>query len=138
MLIFAAVSQVYDYIEHKITHKHSHHHFSYPSNFGIKTALIVGIVHGIGAETPTQLLLFVAAAGAGGQLLGSFLVITFVLGLIVSNSIISILSVLGISKLKEDTSIYLFLAGVTAIFSLIVGTIFLFGKAPILPAILGV
>lgn len=137
MLIFATFSQIYDFIERKITHKHSHSHFHYPENFGIKTAFSVGIIHGIGAETPTQLLLFIAAAGAGGNVLGSLLVITFVFGLIISNSLIIILSILGIAKAQHDANIYLFLAGVTAVFSLIVGILFLLGKASTLPALLG-
>jgi len=136
MLLFAAAARLYDAIEQKVTHKHTHHHFQYPNNFGLKTAFIVGVVHGIGAETPTQILLFIAAANAGGIWLGSFLVITFVLGLVISNTIISVFSIFGIAKAKEDANIYLFLAGVTAIFSLVVGSIFLFGKATMLPPII--
>ena len=136
MLIFATLARIYDYIESKITHKHEHSHFHYPQNFGVKTAFLVGVIHGIGAETPSQLLLFVAATGAGGQVFGSLLVFTFVFGLILSNTFISILSVLGIASAKEDSTIYLFLAGITSIFSLIVGTIFLLGDTKILPTII--
>lgn len=137
MLLFTAAVRVYDYIEHKITHTHSHRHIQYPENFGAGTAFIVGVVHGIGAETPTQLLLFIAATGAGGRIMGSFLVFTFVIGLIISNSLICVLSVFGIAKTKENSNIYLFLAGVTAVFSFAVGFIFLFGNASVLPEILG-
>lgn len=135
MLLFEWASKIFDYVEHKITHTHTHRHFEYPKNFGIRTAFIVGVIHGIGAETPTQLLLFVAATGAGGRLFGSMLVFTFVIGLIISNTLISVLSIIGVSKINEDTNIYLFLAGVTAVFSFIVGILFLFGNASILPEI---
>ncbi len=138
MVIFKAASKIYDFVEHKITHKHKHSHFSYPQEFGVKTALIVGVVHGIGAETPTQLLLFIAATGAGGKVMGSFLVLTFVLGLVISNSIITLISLLGIAKAKQGSILYVFLAGVTAVFSIILGSIFVFGKGGILPSILGV
>lgn len=136
MLLFATATRMYDFVERKVTHKHSHHHFHYPNNFGPKTAFIVGIVHGIGAETPTQILLFIAASNAGGAVLGGLLVITFVLGLIISNTVISLLSVYGVTKAKENATIYLVIAGITAIFSLVVGSIFLFGKAPMLPVII--
>jgi high-affinity nickel permease len=136
MLLYKAATKIYDAVEQKITHKHSHHHFHYPDKFGLNTAFVVGVVHGIGAETPTQILLFVAASNAGGAWLGSLLVITFVIGLIISNSLISIFSIFGITKAKENANIYLFLAGVTAIFSLVVGSIFLFGKATVLPPII--
>jgi len=136
MLLFTFAARLYDAVERRVTHKHSHHHFQYPNKFGPITAFIVGIVHGIGAETPTQILLFVAASNAGGTWFGSLLVITFVVGLVISNTIISIFSVFGITKAKEDANIYLFLAGVTAVFSLVVGSIFLLGKATILPPII--
>ncbi len=136
MMIFKFISKIYDYIEHKITHNHSHSHFQYPDRFGVKTAVLVGMVHGVGAETPTQLLLFIAATGAGGKFFGSMLVITFVLGLVISNSIITLVSILGIVNIKQGSLLYLFLAGVTAVFSIAVGCIFLFGQASMLPNIL--
>lgn len=137
MIVFAAFQKLYEIIENKITHKHKHSHFHYPENFNVKTALLVGGIHGIGAETPTQLLLFITAAGVGGQSLGNILVITFVLGLIISNSLIIAFSILGIAKAQQNSTFYLFLAGITAIFSLIVGIFFLTGKNALLPAILG-
>lgn len=138
MVIFKVASQIYDYIEHKITHKHEHSHFVYPEQFGVKTALIVGMIHGIGAETPTQLLLFIAATGAGGKVVGSFLVLTFVLGLVLSNSIITLVSLLGVAQAKQGSLLYMFLAGVTAVFSILLGCIFVFGSGAILPPIFGV
>lgn len=137
MVLLGFFGRIYDLVEKKITHKHTHSHFHYPDNFDVKTALIIGGIHGIGAETPTQLLLFTTAAGSGGGALGSMLVFTFVLGLILSNSLIIILSVLGIAKARQDSKIYLFLAGITAIFSLIVGFLFLTGKGAVLPAFFG-
>jgi len=133
MLAFTSLLKIYDRIESKITHRHTHTHFHYPENFNIPTALFIGAVHGIGAETPTQLLLFITAASAGGQLLGTLLVITFVLGLITSNSLIIIFSILGISRIQQNSTIYLFIAGVTAIFSLIVGLFFITGQGALLP-----
>lgn len=137
MLIFSSINKVYNFIDQKLTHRHTHSHFQYPENFGVKTSLMVGVIHGIGAETPTQLLLFTTAAGVGGSFLGLMLVFTFVLGLILSNTLIIILSILGFAKVKENSSLYLFLAGVTAFFSLTVGILFLLGKAGTLPALLG-
>lgn len=54
--------------------------------------LSIGVLHGIGAETPTQLLLFVTAAGAGGRALGAAVVAAFVLGLLVSNTLVALAS----------------------------------------------
>jgi len=137
MLIFKGIERLYNVIEKKITHKHEQSHFHYPDNFDSKTAIIVGVIHGIGAETPTQLLLFITAAGSGGSAFGSMLVFIFVLGLILSNSLVIILSVLGVAKAKQNNNIYLFLAGITAVFSFIVGILFLTGHTATLPAFFG-
>lgn len=137
MLLFATIQNIYNFIESKVTHQHKESHFDYPDNFNVKTALVVGAIHGVGAETPTQLLLFVTAANVGGHFLGNLLVIVFVLGLIISNSLIIAFSIFGISKARENSNIYLFLAGITAIFSFIVGLFFLTGRSTLLPTILG-
>ena len=56
-------------------HHHVHHHVGtlpadpFPT-YGRPTAIAVGALHGIGAETPTQILLFLAAARAGGTAVG--------------------------------------------------------------------
>lgn len=53
------------------THTHTHVVEVPPDPFteyGVKTSFIVGMVHGVGAETPSQLLLFTAAAEVAGAL----------------------------------------------------------------------
>ncbi len=83
MMIFATVGKLFDILQEKISHKHKHPHVIYPQTYGVKTAYIIGIIHGIGAETPTQVLLFLTAAGVGGSMVGSLLVLTFVAGLVI-------------------------------------------------------
>ncbi len=109
----------------------------HPRNYGFTTAYLVGIIHGIGAETPTQVLLFIAADGAAGSRLGILLVLVFILGLLISNAIITILSTYGYVGARKNTPVLMALGGLTAAFSLTVGTIFLFGQAGALPALLG-
>lgn len=135
MVLFLLLKKIYDKFESKIIHNHDHSHFINSRNMSLKISFLVGVMHGLSAETPTQLLLFTAASRVGGQILGSLLVFVFVAGLIISNSLITIFSILSIAKVRENSNIYLFLAGVTAIFSLIVGLLFLIGKDTILPAI---
>lgn len=48
-------------------------------NYGFTSAYLVGVIHGVGAETPTQVILFIAAAGAAGNQLGVMLVLVFIL-----------------------------------------------------------
>ena len=57
-----------------------HHHHKHPEpeafmNYGRGTAFGVGMLHGIGAETPTQVVIFLTAAGAGGELAGVLILV---------------------------------------------------------------
>jgi hypothetical protein len=120
-----------------------HHHHKHPEpddafmNYGRATAFVVGMVHGVGAETPTQLLIFLAAAGAGGRATGEVVLGAFIVGLLTSNSLITLGSSVGFLKASENWQIYAAVAIVTASFSLVIGTLFLFGKGTLLPALFG-
>jgi hypothetical protein len=70
---------------HRRLHRHDIDHDS--STTG---ALVIGMIHGIGAETPTQLLLLPAAAEFG---LG--VVVAFVGGLLLTNTVLAATSALG-------------------------------------------
>jgi high-affinity nickel-transport protein len=125
-----------------IRHSHLHHHIGtlpddpFPS-YGRRTALAVGALHGIGAETPTQILLFLAAARAGGAATGVALLICFLVGLVVSNTVIALTAAFGFLSASRNFRIYATISLVTAAFSLAVGTLFLLGHASFLPALAG-
>jgi ABC-type nickel/cobalt efflux system permease component RcnA len=120
---------------------HHHHHVPEPDdafmNYGKATAFLVGMIHGIGAETPTQVLIFLAAAGTGGKAVGVLVLATFILGLLSSNTLITVGSALGFLQATKNFRIYATVAIVTAVFSLTIGTIFLLGKTTLLPALFG-
>lgn len=137
MVLFSLIHKLIHSIQEKFGHHHEHHNLDYPQKYRHHTAFTIGVIHGIGAETPSQLLLFVTAAGVGGSLVGSLLVLTFVFGLICSNTLISILSITGYSKVRESSVLTIIAGGFTAVFSLIVGVLFLLHRANFLPAILG-
>ena len=106
-------------------------------NYGKPTAFGVGMIHGVGAETPTQVLLFLAAAGAGGPAEGLVLLCWFVLGLLTSNSLIAAAGTFGFLGASRNWPIYLVVSLVTASFSLVIGLVFLTGHATVLPAFFG-
>ncbi|TJY38260.1 hypothetical protein E5161_20365 [Cohnella pontilimi] len=54
--------------------------------FSKKSVFLVGIIHGIGAETPTQLLLFTTLAGVAADSAGIVAVAAFSLGLFVTHA----------------------------------------------------
>jgi ABC-type nickel/cobalt efflux system permease component RcnA len=119
-----------------------HHHHSHPEpeafmNYGRGTAFLVGMIHGIGAETPTQLLIFLTIAGAGAPLAGEILLGTFLLGLLSSNTLITFGSAFGYLRASKNWPLYVTVALLTATFSLVIGTVFVLGKATFLPALGG-
>lgn len=87
---------------------------------GSAAAFFVGVIHGIGAETPSQILLL-SLAGTTGKLLGSIGLFLFLLGLVLANTIVSLSAVFGYSSFLEKPNIRIGLGVLMAIFSLYVG-----------------
>jgi len=95
------------------------------------------MIHGVGAETPTQVLIFVTAAGAGGKATGFLLLVAFLVGLLLSNSAVAFAGVFGLLGAARNFRVYVAISCITALFSLVIGTVFLFGSAALLPTMLG-
>jgi high-affinity nickel permease len=64
-----------------------------PFTFTRRNVFTVGVIHGIGAETPTQLLLFTTVAGVAATNHGMLAVASFSIGLLLSHAIIAIISI---------------------------------------------
>src|SRR5579885_1280590 len=96
---------------------------------GGRAAFTVGIIHGIGAETPTQLGLFVLSAGAGGWAGGLLCVLAFAAGLLAMNTLMAIASagMFHLSNLRE--SIYRCVMIATGAYSIVVGALFILSGA---------
>ena len=94
----------------------------------------MGMIHGIGAETATQTLIIAGAAGATSAATGSFLLIAFVVGLILSNTIVTLASTMGIMGLGGSKIVYKTLGIIVGSFSLVVGVLFLMHKGDSLPS----
>jgi High-affinity nickel-transport protein len=120
-----------------------HHHHESPDhedalmNYGRATAFGVGMIHGVGAETPTQVVIFIAAAGAGGAGVGILVLVAFIVGLLASNSLITLGSAYGFLHAEKNFAVYATVAVITAAFSLVLGVIFLLDRGDILPPLLG-
>ncbi len=124
------------------THRHRHRHVvPVPADpfrtYGKGASLALGMLHGIGAETPTQIALFVTAAGVGGSGRGAVLLGIFVLGLLVANTLVALASSLGYRRAAGDRRLYVAIAAVTAAFSLITGALLLVDEGDVLPALFG-
>lgn len=120
-----------------------HHHHKHPEpddpfgEYQRGTAFVVGMLHGIGAETPTQILIFTAAAGAGGEGAGIAVLASFLVGLVISNSIITVGSTFGFLQASKNFAVYATVAVVAGVFSLVIGVLLVLGQDSVLPAFFG-
>jgi high-affinity nickel-transport protein len=136
MLVFDGVRHAWRRFQASL-HGHEHVEPMEMSSYGPRTAFTVGAIHGVGAETATQVLLITAIGGAATVGLGLPMMLAFVFGLIVSNTIIVVISASGFLATRSRQAIYVAIGIVAGFFSLVVGAIFLFGLEGVLPAIGG-
>jgi cytochrome c biogenesis protein CcdA len=104
-----------------------------PWNYSSKSVVLIGLVHGLGAETPSQLMIFLLAANLGGVSKGFLGLAMFIAGLLVMNTIMTALSVGIFGASSRLPSLQFVVTALTAIYSLAVGAFFLFGSSSLLP-----
>jgi high-affinity nickel-transport protein len=119
------------------THTHRHTHTDPFMNYGTGTSLAVGALHGVGAETPTQVVIFLAAAGAGGATAGVVTLGVFLLGLFTANTVLALASASGILAATKRFTVYATVSVITAVASLVLGVSFVLGKDAWLPVLFG-
>lgn len=102
-------------------------------NYDKKSVFGIGVVHGLGAETPSQLLIFLLAANLGGVGKGFLGLAMFLIGLLLMNTLMtaSACGLFGVSMRRPR--IQFAVTALTAVYSLVVGAIFLWGSASLLP-----
>lgn len=136
MLAFDSVRYGWRWFGAKV-HGHRHVEPLEASAYGVKTAFTVGAIHGIGAETGTQVLLIAALGGAAGAGLGIPMLFAFVIGLLISNTVIIIVTASGFVASQTRQRLYVAVGVVAGVFSLVVGVIFLAGADAVLPTLAG-
>ncbi len=102
---------------------------------GLPVAAGIGALHGIGAETPTQLVLLTTAAGAEGRAAGLAFLVAFVTGLVVSNTGVAAALTWGRLDPERSFGAYAALSMAIAAFSIGTGTLFLLGAGDVLPSL---
>lgn len=124
MLVFDAISFGY----HKLLHnfKADHYHPKIKSEkYGAISVTGVGMIHGVGAETPTQIGAFLVLLGIGGGVKAFLFLLFFVLGIFISNLLVAALSLYGYKKIVQNKFIYMLVGFITAGFSIVLGGLFL-------------
>ena len=134
MLVFAGVRNAFRWLRSRISGEHPHDHDVHGMDqYGARTAYGVGLIHGIGAETGTQVLVIATAVGAGTKAMGVAAMMAFVLGLLISNSFVTLATTAGFVSSRRRQEIYVFAGVLAAVFSLVVGLVFLFRAGGFLP-----
>jgi high-affinity nickel-transport protein len=109
----------------------------FKDGYGTSSTFVVGVIHGLGAETPTQILLFLMAANLGGTAAGLLGLLMFILGLLVMNTLMCASAAGLFSATLSHPNALRALTLATSAYSIIVGAIFLFGSAGKLPSLTG-
>jgi hypothetical protein len=123
-------------------HRHMHAHVgTLPDDpfvrYGRRTSFGIGMLHGVGAETPTQVFVFATAAGATSVAPGLVVLMAFLFGLLAANTLVALTSTFGYIRATRNFPFYAAISVTTAVFSLAVGGLFLAGRGGALPPLLG-
>lgn len=108
----------------------------FKNGYGTTSTFVVGVIHGLGAETFTQVSLFLAAASLGGMagLLG---LLMFIVGLLAMNTLMCAAATGLFSASLARPNALRALSLLTSAYSIVVGTIFLLGSGGSLPSLTG-
>ena len=102
-------------------------------NYTGPVAFGVGLIHGLGAETPSQLALFLVAANLGGVAKGIGGMAMFLAGLLFMNTVMTA-SACGLFRTAAPhPRITRVVVGLTAVYSFIIGCVFLLHSSNRLP-----
>ncbi len=113
-----------------VSHAHAHaHHLDLPQHppaahsHGVATG--IGMLHGVGIESPTQMAAFVASASVVSRAAGFGLLAVWVLGLVVANAFLALAAGRGLLRPDGNVWIHRGLALFVAIGSIAMGTWYL-------------
>jgi high-affinity nickel permease len=109
--------------------------YSAPGSFDTRSVFMVGVVHGLGAETPSQLMIFLLAANLGGAALGMLGLGMFLAGLLVMNALMTASAAGAFGFSQHRPVVFRVVSAVTGVYSVVMGVVFLSGRSSILPAL---
>ena len=100
-----------------------------------KSVFLIGVLHGVGAETPSQLALFFLTANLGGTSRGMLGLAAFAIGLVAMNALMTASMGGAFRASGQHPRFYHVIAWTGAAYSCIIGFIFLFGISDRLPSL---
>jgi hypothetical protein len=102
-----------------------------------RSAFAVGVMHGTGAETPTQVVLFASAGAAGSPTGAVIILLAFLAGLIISDVGVAAAWLTGLLGTRRLPAVQVCLGVATGLSSLAVGALFIADRTAVLPALFG-
>ncbi len=90
-------------------------------DLGFFGCCLIGVLHGIGVESPTQLLALGSAAAIGNLAVGMTLISVFSIGMVLSNMGIACVSIFGFQNARRRKTIFFVLSLISAILSAAIG-----------------
>ena len=96
-------------------------------------AFLVGLLHGTGAETPTQVVLFASAGASGSRSAAALILVAFVAGLVVADLGIAAAWLSGLLGSRRAPRVQIALGLVTGTASLVLGALILTGYSDVVP-----
>src|ERR1700678_2049910 len=94
MFVFAKLRQVGLWLHNRITGETKPQRMTI-AQYDVRAAFGIGVIHGFGAETGTQVLLIAAVGGSSNHVLGVLILLSFILGLLISNTLVAVLTCAG-------------------------------------------
>jgi high-affinity nickel-transport protein len=107
----------------------------FEDGYGTGSTFLVGVIHGLGAETPTQILLFLMAANLGGIGMGLMGLLMFIVGLLLMNTLMCASAAGLFSAILARPKALQAVTLATSAYSIVVGAIFLLGLGTKLPSL---
>ncbi|NJD53073.1 MAG: hypothetical protein FIB07_09430 [Candidatus Methanoperedens sp.] len=135
-LVANVVLNSYSWLKAKLTRTPRKHHHVLKNGYGNRASYVIGMIHGVGAETPSQMMLFALAISAGAAArteVGAIIIVVYSLGLVITNTLMGVLGAYGYIKSTKRQRLYRSAAFVTGSFSMVLGILFLFGGVGYLP-----
>lgn len=113
-------------LRHGHSHSHRHtHRAELPTDAnGSSSAGVaggIGMLHGVGIESPTQIAIFVASTSAAGRGAGLSMLIAWCAGLVVANAGLAVAAGRGLLRPGHNVTLYKALAVVVAVASIALG-----------------
>ncbi|WP_456369493.1 hypothetical protein, partial [Geoglobus sp.] len=127
-IVYYSIVRVFDWISFKLTGKRVGVDRKHYVSYGNASAYAIGMIHGVGAETPSQMYMFALTLTAGmrSSKIAAVIILAFAAGLVMTNTLMGIRGAYG--YVTAGKRVYRYLAIFTAVFSIALGLFFMFGS----------